>query len=325
MQSMIATLGSLGSVFLAAPPWENPSLFADQVAAGLATGGIYALVAMAIVMIYRSTDVLNFAQGEMAMFVTFAMWSLVLAGIDTWQVLFIGVLLAAALGGFIERVVIRPVENAPPLSVVVVTLGLFLFLNGMATGIWAKGELPKSFPSALGSTTDAFKAVDLGIATVPRHYLLVLIVGVAVMILIYLLFNHTKLGLALRATAHNRLASQLMGINVGRMLTLGWALASVVGALAGMLVAPIISLDPSFMLAVLLYAFAAAVLGGLNSPLGAIIGGFTIGVAENLFGTYTPQSWLGPEMKLPLTLLLLVLVLLIRPTGLLGQRAVRRV
>ncbi len=322
-QGIAALLGS--PLFLAAPPWEKPGLFADQVAAGLATGGIYALVALAVVIIYRSTDVVNFAQGEMAMFATFAMWSLVLAGLDTWQVLILGALLGAGLGAVIERVVIRPVENAPALSVVVVTLGLFLLLNSAATLIWAQGELPKSFPSPLGSNIAAFKAVDLGFATIPRHYLLVSVVALGVVILLYLLFNHTKLGLAMRATAHNPMAGRLMGINAGRMLTLGWALSAMVGALAGMLVAPIVSLHPSFMLAVLLYAFAAAVLGGLNSPTGAVVGGFTIGVVENLFGTYTPQEWLGPEMKLPLTLLLLVVVLLIRPTGIFGQRTARRV
>jgi branched-chain amino acid transport system permease protein len=129
----------------------------------------------------------------------------------------------------------------------------------------------------------------------------------------------------MRASAQNPLASRLMGINVGRMLTLGWGLSAAVGGLAGMLIAPITFLHPGFMLVVLLYAFAAAVLGGLNSPPGAVLGGFIIGVAENLLGTYTPESWLGPEMKLPLTLLLLVAVLLVRPTGLFGQPTTRRV
>ncbi len=307
-------------VVLASPPWENPSLFGEQVVAGLATGSIYALLALAIVLIYRSTDVINFAQGEMAMFATFTVWSLSIAGVPIWQVLIIGVVLAAIMGAAIERIVIRPVENAPVLSVVVVTLGLFVLLNSVATWIWAKGELPKSFPTPFG-----FDSVNLGVARVSQHHVGLLIIGVSMMVLLFLLFNYTKLGLAMRATAQNQLASRLMGINVGRMLTLGWALSAAVGGLAGMLIAPITFLHPGFMLGVLLFAFAAAVLGGLNSAPGAILGGFIIGVTENLLGTYTPEQWLGPEMKLPLTLLLLVVVLLIRPTGLFGQPTARRV
>lgn len=318
MNEIAALLNS--PVFLAAPPWENPSLFGEQVVAGLATGGVYALVALAVVFIYRSTDIVNFAQGEMAMFATFAVWSLAIAGVETWQVLILGVLLAAAMGAVIERVVIRPVENAPVLSVVVVTLGLFILLNSVATWIWAQGELPKVFP-----TPFSFDSVDLGFSRVSQHHVGLLVIGIAIMVALFMLFNYTKLGLAMRATAHDPLASRLMGINVGRMLTLGWALSAAIGGLAGMLIAPITFLHPAFMLGVLLYAFAAAVLGGLNSPLGAVVGGFTIGVVENLLGTYTPEQWLGPEMKLPLTLLLLVLVLLVRPTGLFGERELRRV
>jgi len=307
-------------VILTAPPWENPQLFGEQVVSGLATGSVYALVALAIVFIYRSTDVLNFAQGEMAMFATFPMWSLWLAGWEPWQILIIGVLLAGATGGFIERTIIRPVEGAQPLAVVVVTLGLFVFLNSVATWIWAQGELPKTFPSPFG-----FDSIDLGFARISAHSLGILVVALVIMALLYVLFNRTKLGLGMRASAQNPTASRLMGINVGRMLTLGWALSAAIGGLAGMLIAPITFLYPGFMLGVLLYAFAAAVLGGLDSPPGAIVGGFAVGVVENLFGAYTPQDWLGAEMKLPLTLLLLIAVLIIRPAGLFGQTHARRV
>jgi len=319
MDAWIALLGS--PILLAAdPPWENPDLFAQQVVAGLATGSIYALVALAIVLIFRSTDVINFAQGEMAMFATFTVWSISIAGVNVWLVLLIGVTIAAIMGGAVERIVVRPVEQVSELSVVVVTLGLFLLLNSVATWIWAKGELPKAFPTPFG-----FESANLGIARVSQHHLGLLVVAVALMVLLFGLFNYTKLGLGMRATAQNPLASRLMGINVGRMLTLGWALSAAVGGLAGMLIAPITFLYPSFMLGVLLFAFAAAVLGGLNSPPGAIVGGFIIGVTENLLGTYTPDQWFGPEMKLPLTLLLLVVVLLLKPTGLFGQPETRRV
>ena len=319
---MDAWIGLLGSPILLAadPPWENPDLFAQQVVAGLATGSIYALVALAIVLIFRSTDVINFAQGEMAMFATFTVWSISIAGVNVWLVLLIGVTIAAIMGGAVERIVVRPVEQVSELSVVVVTLGLFLLLNSVATWIWAKGELPKAFP-----TPFSFESANLGIARVSQHHQGLLVVAVALMVLLFGLFNYTKLGLGMRATAQNPLASRLMGINVGRMLTLGWALSAAVGGLAGMLIAPITFLYPSFMLGVLLFAFAAAVLGGLNSPPGAIVGGFIIGVTENLLGTYTPDQWFGPEMKLPLTLLLLVVVLLLKPTGLFGQPETRRV
>jgi len=221
----------------------------------------------------------------------------------------------------VERVVIRPVEGKPILTIVVVTLGLFLVLNSVATWIWAQGELPKSFPSPL-SLLDSW---DIGFASIPEHRVLIFAIGVAAMVLLGLLFNYTKVGLAMRATAQNPLAAQLMGINVGNMLTLGWALSGALGGIAGALIAPVVTLHPAFMLPVLLYSFAAAVLGGLNSAPGAIIGGFIIGVAENLLGTYTPHAILGPEMSLPLVLMLLVAILLVRPTGLLGERTVRKV
>jgi branched-chain amino acid transport system permease protein len=305
-------------------PWEDPQLFGEQVVSGLATGGIYALLALALVLIYRSTDVVNFAQGEMAMLSTFIVWSI--AGPEAfermpiWLLFFVAVPVGMVMGGLIERIVIRPVETAPILSIIVVTLGLFILLNAVATGIYAQGNVTKVFPTPFG-----FEAVDLRFATISRHSLGTLGIGLVVMVVLYLLFNRTKIGLAMRATALNPLASRLMGINVGWMLTLGWALSAGVGAVAGMLIAPITFLHPAFMQAVLLYAFAAAVLGGLNSPVGAVVGGFLIGVGENLLGTYTPEEWLGAEMKLPLTLLILVLVLLIKPTGLFGQATTRRV
>lgn len=319
-----AAMDYLASPFvLAAPPWENPSLFGEQVVAGVATGSIYALLALAIVLIYRSTEVINFAQGEMAMFATFIAWSI--AGptaFDRWPIWFVliaGVAVAGVMGAAIERIVIRPVENASVLSVVVVSVGLLIMLNSLATSIW--GGEPKPFPSPFSLT----EGLNLGFARLSWHRVSILATSISVMALLFVLFNYTKLGLAMRASAQNRVASRLMGIDVGRMLTLGWGLSAAVGGLAGLLIAPITTIDPTFMLRVLLFAFAAAVLGGLNSPPGAIIGGFLIGVTENLLGTYMPGQWFGPEMRLPLTLLLLVIVLLFRPTGLLGRQETRRV
>ena len=277
-------------ILLAPPPWEEPDLFAEQVLSGLATGSIYALVALALVLIYRSTDVVNFAQGEMAMFVTCAMWSLTLAGVDMWFVVVIGFALGASMGGFIEMTIIRPVENKPILSVVVVTLGLFVFLNSLATRIWFQNSDPKPFPTPFSD-----EGVDFGFARLSEHQIGVLIVTLVITALMFLLFNYTKLGLAMRAVAHNPTASRLMGIRVGWMLTFGWGLAAGVGAIGGILVAHTTFLVPYFMLPVVLYAFAAAVLGGLDSPPGAVVGGFLVGVVENLLGTYTPGEFSAPR------------------------------
>lgn len=329
-----AALSLPTSLLATAPPWQDPELFFSQVMAGLATGSIYGLVALGLVLIYRSTDVLNFAQGEMALFVTFVGWSLFLsflADINYFLVFFIVVALAGALGAFIERIVIRPVEGAPVLNAVIVTLGLFVIFRGLTAFIWAQGELPKGFPTTpLGSqldTVEDWTNHDLwGFARITQHQFWVIVIAAAVMVALYLLFNHTKVGLAMRATAQNPLASRLMGINVGRMLMLGWALAAMVGAVGGMLVAPILSLDLVTMLRVILFAFAAAVLGGLDSPPGAMVGGVIIGVVQNVASTYSfGPVFFGPELSLPIALLVLVLILLVRPTGIFGRRAIRRV
>jgi branched-chain amino acid transport system permease protein len=326
-----ATLSLPATFLAAAPPWEDPELFFSQIMAGLATGSIYGLVALGIVLIYRSTDVLNFAQGEMALLVTFVGWSLIQADVNYWLMFFLVIALAGAMGAFIERTVIRPVEGAPVLNAVIVTLGLFVIFRGVIAFIWAQGELPKGFPTTpLGSQLEPVSAWinhDLwGFARITQHQFVVIIIAAAVMVALYLLFNRTKLGLAMRATAQNPLASRLMGINVGRMLMLGWALAAMVGAVGGLLVAPILSLDLVMMLRVILFAFAAAVLGGLDSPPGAIVGGVIIGVVQNLASTYSfGPVFFGPELSLPVALLVLVVILLIRPTGIFGRKAVRRV
>jgi branched-chain amino acid transport system permease protein len=326
-----ATLSLPATFLAAAPPWQDPELFFSQVMAGLATGSIYGLVALGLVLIYRSTDVLNFAQGEMALFVTFVGWSLVVADVNYWLMFFILLALAGAMGAFIERTVIRPVEGAPVLNAVIVTLGLFVIFRGLTAFIWAQGGLPKGFPATpLGShlepMSEWFNDDLWGFARITQHQFWVIIIAAAVMVALYLLFNHTKLGLAMRATAQNPLASRLMGINVGRMLMLGWALAAMVGAVGGILVAPILFLDLTMMLRVILFAFAAAILGGLDSPPGAIVGGVIIGVVQNLASTYSfGPVFFGPELSLPIALLVLVLILLVRPTGIFGRKAVRRV
>lgn len=301
--------------------------FWQQVVTGLATGSVYGLLALAIVLIYRSTTVLNFAQGEMAMFTTFAAWSILQWG-EYWVMFPLVLVMAAGLGAFIERVIIRPVEGAPVLNIIIVTLGLFAIFNNIAT--WRWGGIPKGFPTPPEIHVTGIKffgegALDIGPTVVSYHDLTIMVFAVGIMLALYLFFQYTPLGLAMRATAQNPIASRLMGIRVGRMLTVGWALSATVGAVAGLLIAPLILLQPPMMMGVLLYAFAAAVLGGLDSPVGAVVGGLIIGIAENLVGTYTPKEWLGPDMKLTVTLLIIVLVLLVRPTGIFGRRALRRV
>ncbi|HEX6415360.1 MAG TPA: branched-chain amino acid ABC transporter permease [Burkholderiales bacterium] len=284
-----------------------------QVLAGLATGGIYASLALALVMIYQATHLVNFAQGEMAMFTTYLAWSLISAGMPYWAAFFITIALGFALGALIERIVIRPVENAPVLAVVVVFIALLVILNSIAG--WIYTYTIKAFPSPFP------KEPLFGIRYMSAHELGAIGITLVVLTTLYLFFRYTPLGLAMRAVAQNPQSSRLVGIRVGWMLALGWGLAAAVGAVAGMMVAPIVYLDPNMMGGILLYAFAAALLGGIDSPMGAVIGGFTVGVLENLLGAFV----IGNELKLTVALVLIVGVLLVRPSGFFGSVHVSRV
>ena len=284
-----------------------------QVLAGLATGGIYASLALALVMIYQATHLVNFAQGEMAMFTTYLAWSLISAGMPYWAAFVITIALGFALGALIERIVIRPVENAPVLAVVVVFIALLVILNSIAG--WIYTYTIKAFPSPFP------KEPLFGIRYMSAHELGAIGITLVVLTTLYLFFRYTPLGLAMRAVAQNPHSSRLVGIRVGWMLALGWGLAAAVGAVAGMMVAPIVYLDPNMMGGILLYAFAAALLGGIDSPMGAVIGGFTVGVLENLLGAFV----IGNELKLTVALILIVGVLLVRPSGFFGSVHVSRV
>jgi branched-chain amino acid transport system permease protein len=284
----------------------------QQIFSGLAAGAVYASLALALVMIYRATDVVNFAQGEMAMFSTYIAWTLVNAGLPFWAA-FVLTLVASFLGGMtIERIIIRPVENAPVLVTVVVTIGLLLIFNALAGWIftYTLQEFPSPFPDrplfgALMTTR------DLGVIGVTLVMLL----------LLFVFFRFTATGLAMRAAAQNPESARLCGIPVGRMLAIGWGLAAAIGATAGIMVAPVLFLDPNMMGGVLLYAFTGALLGGITSPVGAVIGGLIVGVTENLVGTYLIAS----QLKLTVALALIILVLVFRPNGLFGTAIVRRV
>jgi branched-chain amino acid transport system permease protein len=283
-----------------------------QILAGLATGGIYASLALALVMIYQATHLVNFAQGEMAMFTTYIAWSLVNAGMPYWLAFAATVLLAFLFGVLIERLVIRPVEDAPVLALVVVFIALLLILNSV-TG-WIYSYTIKSFPSPFPEQSVFGKWLS-------SHELGAIGVTLVVVLLVYGFFRFTTLGLAMRAAAENPGSARLVGIRVGWMLALGWGLAAAVGAVAGMMVAPIVYLDPNMMGGILLYAFAAALVGGIDNPWGAVFGGFLVGVLENVLGAFV----IGNELKLSVALAIIVGVLLVRPSGFFGSVHVTRV
>ena len=280
---------------------------------GLTEGSIYAAMALALVMIWRATQVVNFAQGAMAMFTTYlALFSLE-HGAAYWLAFVIALGCGFALGAVVERVLVRPVETKPPLNVVILTLGLLLVLEALAPMLFG-GQI-RSFPAAfsivglrLGSLQVPFSGFDL----------FTLVSVLVVMGLLLLLFQRTDLGLRMRASAFNPEVSRLLGIRVGRMLTLGWALASVVGALAGLLIAPSLLLYPTYMDQVLVFGFTGAILGGLDSPPGAVVGGLLMGFALSYVGGY-----LGSDLETVGALVILIAVLMVRPRGLLAWRAQR--
>ena len=287
--------------------------FLQQTLSGLANGAIYACVALAVVMIYQAIDHFNFAQGEMAMFSTFIAWQMMQWGMPFWLVFPVCVVISFAGGVVIERVIFGPIHNAPVLSHVIVFIALFSIFNSLAGFIWEFTIKP--FPSP-------FPEKDvLGTNLIAMHELGMIGITLVMLVMIYLFFRFTPIGLAMRAAAANPVSARLVGISVKWMLSLGWGLAAAIGAVAGMLIAPMVYLEPNMMLGILLYGFAGAVVGGLTSPGGAVAGGFLVGVAENLAGAYV----IGSELKLTFALVLIVGVLLLRPSGLFGRAVVNRV
>jgi branched-chain amino acid transport system permease protein len=269
-------------------------------------------MALAIVMIYQAVHNLNFAQGEMAMFTTYIAWALLQAGLPYWAAFAITVVGAFVLGVAIERIIVRPVENSPILAVVIVFIALLVIFNSIAG--WIFTYTIKPFPSP-------FPAEPLfGNPYLSSHELGSMAITLVVLLLLFVFFRFTPLGLAMRAAAQNPVSSRLVGIRVGWMLALGWGLAAAIGSIAGMMVAPTVFLEPNMMGGILLYAFAGALLGGIDSPGGAVLGGFIVGVLENVVGVYV-----GSELKLTLALVLIVGVLVVRPSGLFGKVHVVRV
>jgi branched-chain amino acid transport system permease protein len=289
---------------------------AQQIVSGLATGSIFASVALALVLIYRAMGIINFAQGEMAMFTTYIAWQLVQLGLPIWAAFGVTIVIAFVGGVVLERIVIRPVERAGELTVVIVTLGLFITFNGLAGWFW--GYVVKSFPTPFPTSPIQIGGIDFSSQDIG-----IIVVTLITLSLITLFFQKTKLGLAMRAAALYPEQSRVLGIRVGWMLALGWGLAAVVGAVAGIMVAPVVFLDPNMMQSVIVYAFASAVLGGIESPIGAVVGGLVLGVVLNLLGTYVEA--VGNELRLAAALAIIVVVLVIKPSGLFGRAKVQRV
>ena len=290
-------------------------LFLHQILAGLATGGIYACMALAVVMIYQAIDHLNFAQGEMAMFSTFIAWQVMQWGQPYW-VAFAAAVILSFLGGIaIERLLFKPLAKAPILTNVAGFIALYAIINSVAGLIW--DFTIKQFPTPFGSSP------FLGSQLISTHQAGMIGVTLLLLMLLFFFFRFTRMGLAMRAAASLPESARLVGINTSWMIALGWGMAAAIGSIAGMMIAPVVFLEPNMMLGVLIYGFAAAVLGGLTSPLGAVVGGFLVGVFENLVGTYIPG--VGNELKLPIALALIVTVLVVKPAGLFGRPIAKRV
>jgi branched-chain amino acid transport system permease protein len=249
----------------------------------------------------------------MAMFSTFIAWTLLEAGVPYWGAFLLTLVVSFVIGAALEFIVIRPLHKAPELSIVVAFVGLLVIFHSAAG--WLFGGQIKKFPSPF--PMDAW----YGGLLMSAHQVGAIFVAMVIVGTLFSFFRFTTMGLRMRAAAQNPDSARLLGVNVGQMLMLGWGLAGAIGAVAGMMVAPVVYLDPGMMSGVLIYAFAGALVGGIDSPLGAIVGGFTVGVLENLMGTYV----VGTELKLSVALVLIVGVLTIRPAGLLGRHIVHRV
>lgn len=289
--------------------------FINLTLSGISTGAIYAAVALALVLIWRATRIVNFAQGAMLMFTTFLAWVVIEAGNPYWVGLVVALASGVVLGAVVERLLVRRVESAPPLNAVIVTLGLLVLLEAAAGMIW--GNTPRSFPAAF--SIQGFKVGGTRVLFSPNDLFIVLVV-LAVAGALALLFRMTTLGLRMRAAAFAPEVARLQGVRVGRMFTIGWALAALVGSLAGVLVAPSVFVGPNQFDSILIYAFVAAVLGGLDSPLGAIVGGVILGLVLSYVSGYE-----GSALAPLAALVVLVATLMIRPSGLFSSARERRV
>ena len=289
--------------------------FVEFTLGGIAVGMIYAAIALSLVLIWRGTRVLNYSQGGMAMFTTYVAWVVIRDTGNYWLGFFAALAAGLALGAVLESTVVRPTMGKAPLNSVIVTIGLLILLEGVA-GIIYGGQY-RSFPAAFSVRGLKIGSFGLGISEAD---LFTAAAVLAAALALFLVFEYTSIGLRLRATAFSPGVSRLLGIRIGRILTLGWALAGLFGALAGVLVTPSTFLYPNSMDAIFVLGFTAAVIGGLDSPVGAVIGGVLLGVLLSYAGGY-----LGSNLVLVYGLAALLLVLMIRPSGLFSGAATRRV
>jgi branched-chain amino acid transport system permease protein len=295
------------------------SEFWQQIIAGLANGGIYATLALALVLIHRATGVVNFAQGEMGMFSTFIAWSLIENhGVRYWLGFAIVLAISFAGGAGVYGVVIRPLQRGGELTIVIGTIALLVILNGLAGWIWTPEV--KAFKSPFPNSH-----ITIGDVVISWQDVGTILVSLACVAVVFLFFRLTRTGLMMRAAALRPATSRLMGIRVTLMLAIGWGLAAALSAVAGMMAAPVLALEPNFMLPVLVYAFAAAVLGGIDSPVGAVAGAYMLGVGITMLSTYVNYITVDSQLQLPAALALLLVILLFRPSGLFGRTVVRRV
>ena len=319
----VRNLGILVAVVVAFSIWAIADggfeLFLQRIIDGLSNGFIYAAMAMALVLIYKATTIVNFAQGEMAMVGTFIAYVFAIDhGLPIWLSIVLAMAVSAIGAAGIERVLIRPFDPSNHLAITIVTLGLFLILNAIAGVIWAYD--PKAFPTPFPGRNESFKVLGASISWTNFWTWVTVLVTVA---LVSLILTRTKIGLAFRSVSANLESSRLLGIHIGRTLQFGWALAAAIGTLAGCLIAPSAFLDPNFMGKVLIFSFAAATLGGLDSLGGAVIGGLIVGLVQTMSAAYV--DFIGQELATTVALAVIVAVLLIRPSGLFGSERVERV
>jgi branched-chain amino acid transport system permease protein len=290
--------------------------FLQQLLNGLATGAIYASLGLALVLIYRTTNIANFAQGEMATFSAFLTWQLTEFGLPIGWAILISIGLSLIMGAVTYVLIVRPVQYKDEMTIIIVTLGLFLAYNSATGAIW--GFMQKASPSPLPEQTWTLGTLRIG-AELLAFVAVLMVISVG----LYLLFQRTRLGMALRAAASNAQSAQLVGIPYTAMMTLGWGMAAALGSVSGALVASRLTLDPNMMGDVIIYAFAAAVVGGLSSYLGAVVGGVVVGVSQSFSTAYLPA--LGADLQIIVPLLLIVAVLIVKPEGLFGKAVQVRV
>jgi branched-chain amino acid transport system permease protein len=290
-------------------------MFLQLIISGLSYGSLYALIALAMVIIYKTSEVPNFGQGEMAMISTFVAYMLLVSYKHSFALSFLGALVfAGALGAFLEFVFLRRAKEPNILSLILITLGFQMMLYGLASWKWGAEQRDLPFP------VSDFDTVSLGPAVLSYLNATTLLITLILMFLLFLFFRYTKVGIAMKATQQNAMAARINGIRTNRILSITWGMSSVIGAVAGMLLAPITTLDPTLMWDPLLKGFASAVLGGMTTLVGAALGGYMLGIIENLFGGYVSL-----EFKSVVAFGIIVLVLCFKPSGLFARHYVRKV